>query len=355
MMSKPTLKPTRHGFMPPFILERIAATSSHAQLQGSAQRTLEVDRHFRAQRAPHVASAMAMPQGNPQPGQATRYIYSANYQEVLPGTLVREEGQDESGDPTVDEAYRWLGVTYGFFWETLKRNSIDDQGMPLLGTVHYGRDYENAFWNGAQMVFGDGDGEFFNRFTAALDVVGHELAHGVIEREAGLVYTYQSGALNESLADVFGSLTKQYHLGQSATEADWLIGAELLMERVQGRALRSMAEPGTAYDDPVLGKDPQPAHMDAFVETEADNGGVHINSGIPNHAFYLAAMALGGYAWESVGLVWYDTLRDSRLMPESDFVTFATLTAENADRRFGSASREATTIREAWQAVGVIA
>lgn len=353
-MTHSTQRFSCYGFMPPFILERIASTQNDAQLQGGAQRTLEVDRYFRARRAPDVASAMAMPQGSPHPGQAARYVYSADYQEVLPGGLMREEGQNESGDPVVDEAYRWLGVTYRFFWEALERNSIDDQGMPLLGTVHYGRDYENAFWNGAQMVFGDGDGEFFNRFTAALDVVGHELAHGVIEREAGLVYTYQSGALNESLADVFGSLTEQYHLGQTASEADWLIGAELLTERVQGRALRSMAEPGTAYDDPVLGKDPQPAHMGAFVETEEDNGGVHINSGIPNHAFYLAAMALGGYAWETCGPVWYDTLRDPRLMPESDFVTFASLTIESADRRFGTKSREAIAIHEAWQAVGVI-
>ncbi|WP_227370147.1 M4 family metallopeptidase [Halomonas sp. M20] len=353
-MSKPKVNSLRPGFMPPFILERIASSRSDTQLQSRVQRTLEMDRYFRDQRKPDVASAMAMPLGSPQPGQAARYIYSAEYQEVLPGTLVREEGQDETGDPAVDEAYRWLGVTYRFFWDALQRNSIDNQGMPLLGTVHYGRDYENAFWNGAQMVFGDGDGEFFNRFTKALDVVGHELAHGVIEREAGLVYTYQSGALNESLADVFGSLTEQYHFEQTAAEADWLIGAELLTDRVQGRALRSMAAPGTAYDDPVLGKDPQPSHMNDFVETEEDNGGVHINSGIPNHAFYLAAMALGGYAWETCGLVWYDTLLDSRLMPESDFVTFAALIVENADRRFGSGSRESTVIREAWQAVGVI-
>ncbi|WP_425192056.1 M4 family metallopeptidase [Halomonas sp. GXIMD04776] len=353
-MSKPTLGSTRQGFIPPFILERIAA-HDEVHLQGCAQRTLEVDHYFRARRAPDIVANMDMPEGSPRPGQAARYIYSANYQEVLPGTLVREEGQDESGDPTVDEAYRWLGVTYRFFWEAFERNSIDDQGLPLLGTVHYGQDYENAFWNGAQMVFGDGDGELFNRFTAALDVVGHELAHGVIEREAGLVYTYQSGALNESLADVFGSLTKQYHLGQTAAEADWLIGAELFTERVQGRALRSMAAPGTAYDDPILGKDPQPAHMDDFVETEEDNGGVHINSGIPNHAFYLAAMALDGYAWQTCGFVWYDTLHDSRLTQESDFATFASLTVDNASRRFGTESQEAIAIRDAWQAVGVIA
>ncbi|SHE30265.1 Thermolysin metallopeptidase, catalytic domain [Modicisalibacter ilicicola DSM 19980] len=350
-MHKPTPR-TRPGFMPPFILERIAAHGD-ARLKGCAQRTLEADAYFRTRRDPQIAANLALPEGSPRPGEPARYIYSADYREVLPGTLVREEGQGDTGDPAADEAYSGLGVTYRFFWEVFERNSIDDRGMPLLGTVHYGQDYENAFWNGAQMVFGDGDGELFNRFTAALDVIGHELAHGVIEREAGLVYTYQSGALNESFADVFGSLTKQYHLGQTAAEADWLIGAELLTERVQGRALRSMAEPGTAYDDPILGRDPQPGHMDDYVETEQDNGGVHINSGIPNHAFYLAAMALGGHAWDAAGLVWYDTLRDPRLAEQSDFATFAALVIDNAGRRFGNESREAAAVRDAWQAVGV--
>ena len=161
--------------------------------------------------------------------------------------------------------------------------------MPLNGYVHFGQDYDNAFWNGQQMVFGDGDDDLFNRFTLSLDVIGHELTHGVTEDEAQLVYYREAGALNESVSDVFGSLVKQRVLNQTADQADWLIGAELLTDAVDGVALRSMAHPGTAYDDAVLGKDPQPAHMDDFVTTFADNGGVHINSGIPNRAFYLVA------------------------------------------------------------------
>ena len=164
--------------------------------------------------------------------------------------------------------------------------------------MHYGRGYDNAFWDGTQMVFGDGDGTVFNRFTIAVDVIGHELTHGVTEHTAALVYQGQSGALNESISDVFGSLVKQQALGQDAAAADWLIGAGLFTAQVKGVALRSMKAPGTAYDDPQLGKDPQPATMADYVETTDDNGGVHLNSGIPNHAFYLAATAIGGHAWE---------------------------------------------------------
>src|SRR4029079_10299870 len=134
------------------------------------------------------------------------------------------------------------------------------------------------------------------------------LTHGVTQDEAQLVYSNQSGALNESLSDVFGSLIKQFSLNQTADQADWLIGAGLLTKQVKGVALRSMKAPGTAYDDPVLGKDPQPDHMSRFVTTAADRGGVHITSGIPNRAFYLAATAIGGYAWEVAGKIWYTTL-----------------------------------------------
>ena len=137
-------------------------------------------------------------------------------------------------------------------------------------------------WNGSQMLYGDGDNSIFIDFTKGNDVIGHELTHGVTQYEANLTYSQQLGALNESVSDVFGSLLEQYHLQQTAGDADWLIGQGLLTANVKGIALRSMKAPGTAYDDPVLGKDPQPAHMKDYVNTVSDNGGVHINSGIPN-------------------------------------------------------------------------
>ncbi|WP_110689589.1 M4 family metallopeptidase [Salinicola endophyticus] len=339
-----------HGFMPPHVLERILS-HGNARLQRSAQATLKADAQFRLRNA---SQAAARPADGKRGGEPARYIYTAAQQEILPGERVRSEGDPETGDLAVDEAYLWLGATYRFYWEVFARDSIDAQGMALLGTVHYGEDYDNAFWNGAQMVFGDGDGELFNRFTVALDVVAHELTHGVIEREAGLIYADQSGALNESLADVFGAMVKQHHFEQAAEEADWLIGEGLLTDRVNGRALRSMAHPGSAYDDPVLGKDPQPGHMDAFVNTASDNGGVHINSGIPNRAFYLAATRLGGFAWEAAGPVWFDALRDPRLARDADFATFAEITVRCAEQRFGADSPVVDAVRQAWVDVGVL-
>jgi Zn-dependent metalloprotease len=286
-------------------------------------------------------------------GQKQRTIYNAHNTETLPGDVIRTEGGPPSGDQAVDEAYDGLGATYDFYSLAYNRNSIDDEGMPMLATVHFGQDYNNAFWNGEQMVFGDGDGELFNRFTISLDVIGHELTHGVTEDEAQLIYFFQSGALNESVSDVFGSLVKQRALNQTAEQADWLIGAGLFTANVNGVALRSMKAPGTAYDDPVLGKDPQPAHMNDYVRGFADNGGVHINSGIPNHAFYLAATQIGGYAWEKAGRIWYETLLDAQLRPTANFSRFASLTIAHAEKLFGAGSPERQAVSQAWNEVGI--
>ncbi|MFD2189324.1 M4 family metallopeptidase [Pistricoccus aurantiacus] len=336
-----------HHFLPPYLLERVASQAEPG-LGHLASRTLLVDRHFRSR-----AETLDLPEASAEEGQPLRYVYTANQEQTLPGKLIRQEGEEETGDITADEAYAGLGATYRFFWDILGRHSIDEVGMALLATVHYGQDYVNAFWNGTQMVFGDGDGELFNRFTIALDIIGHELAHGVIGHEAKLIYQGQSGALNESIADVLGSLVKQYHHEQTVEDADWLVGEGLFTERVNGRALRSMANPGTAYDDRILGKDPQPAHMRDFVVTEEDNGGVHINSGIPNKAFYLAAMVLGGNAWDAAGRVWYATLTDPRLPEDSDFATFAEMTLQQAGHLYGALGREQQAIRDAWRDVGV--
>jgi Zn-dependent metalloprotease len=252
----------------------------------------------------------------------------------------------------VNEAYDGSGKTYDFFFKVYARNSIDDRGLRLNSTVHFGSKYNNAFWNGRQMVYGDGDGDIFNPFTKSLDVIGHELAHGVTQYEAGLEYQDQPGALNEHFSDVFGALVKQYAKKQKADKADWLIGAGLFTKKVKGDALRSMKAPGTAYDDPLIGRDPQPAHMKNFVRTTRDNGGVHINSGIPNKAFYEVATKLGGYAWERAGRIWYVTLRD-RLRPLSEFQECAAMTHAVAGELYGAASAEQQAVREGWAAVGI--
>lgn len=354
---------TRHPhpitcILPPQILERIILQGDDAQ-RAAALRTLARDNTLRAVRA---QNAILRGRGGRQlsahlveGGLPVRTIFDCDHSEdPARARIVRNEGDDQpTGDPAVDEAYDGLGATYRLFWEVFERDSIDDEGMPLKGYVHYGNQYDNAFWDGQQMVFGDGDGSLFNRFTISIDIIGHELAHGVTEDEAQLVYFRQSGALNESISDVFGSLVKQFALGQKAEEADWLIGAGLIANAPE-QALRSMKQPGTAYDHPLLGKDSQPAHMDDYLQTTSDNGGVHSNSGIPNHAFYLAATKIGGDAWEVAGRIWYEALRDPRLRPTAMFRTFARGTLRAAQRLgFDPGSTEYDAVKEAWAEVGL--
>jgi Zn-dependent metalloprotease len=343
------------SIVPPHILEAIILNGS-AEQRLAAQQTLALTEQMRAFRVSETtrlagATSIAPPVQTAGPAHKNRRIYNTSHSTTLPGTSVRTEGQAATGDVTVNEAYDGFGATFDLYWNVFQRNSIDDAGMDMIGTVHYGNLYNNAFWNSSQMVFGDGDGTLFNRFTIAIDVMGHELTHGVTEKTAKLVYANQPGALNESMSDVFGSLVKQRTLGQTAAAADWLIGAGLLAAGVNGVALRSMKAPGTAYNDPVLGKDPQPDHMSRYNPTTSDNGGVHINSGIPNKAFYLAAVALGGNAWTRAGDIWYKTLTDSRLKPTAQFQDFANLTVENANRIYGSAV--SNVIVQAWQQVGI--
>ncbi|BCX06296.1 MAG: zinc metalloprotease [Fischerella sp.] len=258
-----------------------------------------------------------------------------------------------SNDIAVDEAYDGAGATYDLYYEVFERNSIDDKGLRLDSTVHYGVKYDNAFWNGDQMVYGDGDGEIFQRFTKCIDVIGHELTHGVTQYEVGLQYYGESGAINESFSDVFGSLVKQWVKKQTAQEADWIIGEGIFTDKVNGVGIRSMKAPGTAYDDPVLGKDPQPAHMNDKYTGFEDNGGVHINSGIPNYAFYLAATEIGGYAWEKAGKIWYMALRD-RLRTRTNFKRAANIIIQVAGELYGQGSQEQNAVQNAWQKVGVI-
>jgi hypothetical protein len=333
--------------VPPYLLAQLAnADDALAEL---ARQTLVADQRRRTTRT--LLAPVAAPERT-RPATLVREIHDARHTEELPGALVRAEGAAATGDAAVDEAYDGFGSTWTLYREVYGRNSIDNAGMVLVGSVHYGEDYQNAFWNGEQMVFGDGDGVIFGRFTASLDVIGHELTHGVTEHTAGLVYSGQSGALNESVSDVFGILVKQHALGQDAAASDWLIGTDLLMPGVKGVALRNMLHPGTAYDDPRLGKDPQPADMSGYVKTRSDNGGVHYNSGIPNRAFALAATTIGGKAWDGVGRVWYDVLTGSDITAECDFATFAQLTITAARSRFGADSAEAAAVRDAWTTVG---
>ncbi len=341
--------------LPPHILKNIATKGTDVQ-KNLAIETLKRSAQMRGQRqalAEFTTAAFRVAVGGKE-----RVVYDAKHGSNLPGTVVRKEGEGPNPDVAVNEAYDGSGYTYDLYNDVYQRNSIDGNGMRIDSTVHYQQGYDNAFWNGEQMVYGDGDENLppserlFNRFTIALDVIGHELTHGVTQFEAKLTYSQQPGALNESMSDVFGSLVKQYKLQQIASEADWLIGQGLLTENVKGVALRSMKAPGTAYDDPVLGKDPQPANMKDYVTTLSDNGGVHINSGITNHAFYVVAVELGGYAWEKAGQIWYVTLKD-KLTANSKFQDCADLTYQTAGELFGAGSIEQQAVQKGWAEVGL--
>lgn len=342
--------------VPPHMLEGIATNGTTAQ-KSLAVRTLKMSASMRGQRNaladfnPAAFRAAAI-------GGKERIVYDAKNGSTLPGTAVRNEGDSPSSDISVNEAYDGSGATYDLYKEIYQRNSIDGNGMRLDSTIHYQKGYDNAFWNGEQMVYGDGDEDqpvsdrLFNRFTIAIDIIGHELTHGVTQFEAKLNYSQQPGALNESMSDVFGSLVKQRVLKQTADQADWIIGEGLFTSNVNGFGIRSMKAPGTAYDDPVLGKDPQPAHMKDYVNTISDNGGVHINSGIPNRAFYVTAMELGEYAWEKAGQIWYVTLKD-KLTSNSKFQDCANFTYQTAGELYGAGSIQQQAVKTGWAEVGI--
>lgn len=337
-----------HGFVPPHITSHIAQHAEDQGIRAAAEDTTEHDAEIRA--------ARAKAPGGESKAALNRKVYTCNGGTRLPGTLIRAEGQkaigtrDKTGDP--DECYEGFGVTYEFYKNEMGRDSIDDKGLALIGSVHYRRKYDNAMWDGRQMIFGDGDGVIFNGFTDELDVIGHELTHGVVQYTANLEYEGESGALNESISDCFGSMIKQYKLKQSAAEADWLVGEGILAKGINGVALRSMKAPGTAYDSPELGgKDPQPDNYANIVITSQDNGGVHINSGIPNKAFFLASIALGGNSWDRAGKIWYEVLTGGKLSSTAQFQDFADLTVEVAGSKYDKDVQQ--KIVDAWAGVGI--
>ncbi|HEY2804891.1 MAG TPA: M4 family metallopeptidase [Gemmatimonadales bacterium] len=291
------------------------------------------------------AIAMLAPGTKKSPGkkkpEKDRSVYDAEHRRQLPGPLVRAEGDKPVADAAANAAYDNAGKTWDFYETILGRNSIDGRGLEIVSSVHYGEAYNNAMWNGDQMVYGDGDGKLFLGFVNALDVVGHELTHGVTQYTipGGLLYQGLSGALNESISDVFGSVIKQWSSGQTVDQADWLIGTGILAPGL-GKALRSMARPGTAWIH-----DDQPDNMSS-IDPDAD---VHTNSGVPNRAFYLAATALGGHSWEKAAPIWYGAL--PKLSSSADFSQMRKVTASVAKTMFDATT--AAAINEAWDTVGV--
>jgi Zn-dependent metalloprotease len=336
-----------HCILPPDLLDKVARTGD--DLRDAAMDTMQIDHMFRITRAEAagrlggrqtVAITFARIGGRKQ-----RTIYDQrNGTGQTPGRVARSEGQRAVRDKAVNQAYDALGYTYDFFWQMFQRDSIDGQGLPMLGMVHFGRNYDNAFWDNVRhMFFGDGDGKILSQTTAGVDVVGHELTHGVTQHEANLTYSGMSGALNESISDVFGIMIKQWSRKQNVQTSDWLIGADIVGAALKP-ALRSMKEPGTAN-----AHDSQPADMDHYIP----GGDVHLNSGIPNRAFYVVATTLGGNSWDSAGKIWYATLNDNGLLPGATFQDFAKLTVANATRLYGATSAQVQAVKAGWDDVKV--
>ena len=278
-----------HCILPPYILENLSQSES-AKVRNEAIDAIAKSAEARAVRATLALMPMmaAVPSPNAKKHRLVYDVKNGGFSS-LPGTLVREEGGKASKDPAVNEAYNHAGYTYDFYSKVFDRNSLDDRGMSLISSVHMGRKLNNAFWTGEQMAYGDGDGSIFIRFTKSLDVVGHELSHGVVTHTCNLDYEDESGALNEHFADVFGSLVKQWKKKQTVKQADWLIGSDIMGPGTTAKSLRTFTADKAYANDPLLGTDPQPKHLKDMYHGSQDHGGVHINSGIPNHAFYLLA------------------------------------------------------------------
>jgi Zn-dependent metalloprotease len=345
------------GIVPPYILEHAAQSrAAEDEARESARATLKTDAKIREQKVALVGPAARDEPHDPSvaPLQLHRLVYDAKGTASLPGTLARAEGVPRTSDRRTNNVYDGIGITLKFFYTVFGRNALDGNGKNAPATVHYDPEpqnplgYNNAFWNGTQFAFGDGDGIIFDYFADSLDVVAHELTHAVTQYTAKLLYTKQAGGLNESISDVFGAMVEQWYFNQVAADADWLTGQNLFPIAIKGSALRNIAHPGTAFNDPILGLDRQISHFSQY----NDGLDVHITSGIPNRAFYLVATGFGGHSWDKAGKIWYATLTDTRIRPTATFKEWADVTVDRAKRLFGIPA--SIIVRNAWVAVGVL-
>ncbi|AFH66221.1 M4 family metallopeptidase [Paenibacillus caseinilyticus] len=266
--------------------------------------------------------------------------YTAGNRTSLPGSIVRDTDNYWTDGAAVD-AHAHAATTYDYYKNVHGRSSYDNAGAAIDSTVHYSYRYNNAFWNGYQMVYGDGDGVTFKALSGSLDVVAHELTHAVTEYSAGLIYQNESGALNESISDIFGAMLDS---------GDWLLGEDVYTPGTSGDALRSLSNPA-AYGDPD--------HYSKRYTGTADNGGVHTNSGINNKAAYLLAqggthygVSVQGIGREKTGKIYYRALT-VYLTPSSNFRNMRQAAIQAATDLYGSTSAEAASVKAAYTAVGI--
>ncbi len=289
-----------------------------------------------------------------------RKIYTANNRTSLPGTLLFQEG-GSSSDSVAMAAYNNLGYTYNYYKSKFNRDSIDGAGMQLIATVHYGNKYNNAFWNGSQMVFGDGDGTTFSPFANALDVVAHELAHGVTERTANLTYSSEPGALNEAWSDIYGANVEAFRDGAISANT-WKIGEACYTPATPGDALRYMNNP--TADGYSADYYPERLYPNCTPSSSNDYCGVHGNSGIANLAYYL--LVAGGthprnkttVSVPAIGMakaeqIFYRALT-TYMTSSTNFQGARNATAQAAaDLYGGTSSAEYNAVQKCWDAVGV--
>jgi Zn-dependent metalloprotease len=318
----------RCTIIPPHVEEQIKQRAPQHWSEENDTLTQEL-KEKRKKKRDDVAGAKGGAKGKPsgsggndggESNTGARNVYDCGTRTKLRRGLKRGEGDPESSDSVINTSYDNAGYIREFFKTQYGWESFDNTNSDLHLNCHYGRSYNNAYWDGDDMVFGDGDGVLFTNFANSLDVTAHELTHGVVQYTAGLIYNGQSGALNEHMADVFGVVIRQHIEGQSSdpVNANWLIGDTIMGPTLQGQAIRNMKNPGTAYDNEYMGKDPQPDHMDNYYTGSGDNYGVHINSGIPNKVFYLMSVSLGDTV--VAAKLWFETLKT--MVANDNFETF---------------------------------
>ena len=333
--------PEGYGVIPPYMLQELASRNpQNGDFLKTHNQTVDMQTKP-GQLLPRNQGADTSP--------APRETYDAKGSQRQPGERARFEGEKPTGNTEVDNGHDFTGIVRDFFSKEYGRNSIDGKGMKFVTTVNYGRNYENAFWDGKQMTYGKPGPESPFKTFVILDVAGHEISHGITEHVNGMRYYGQSGALNEHVSDVWGVLIEQYRRGHTADKANWVVGEGIWKENVKGRGLRDMKNPGEAYNDPAVGKDPQPGHMKDYVKTWGDNGGVHYNSGIPNKAFATFSIDVGGKAWETPGQIWWEAAKNVGSNPS--FGQFAYHTIEAA-KKLGKTDA-VPKLEKAWESVGV--
>lgn len=337
--------------IPEEVLIRLSNDDSlPVEVRESLSRTVQLDRRVRALRDQARETAIAAQELFPQqpkkvPTPPKVAIYDCRNGTTLPGFSVSNPGG--SKDSTVKNTFDETTALAQFYQSVFNRNSLDNAGMTLISSVHYGQGYANAFWNGAQMTYGDGDGQVFIDFTRSNDVIAHENAHGVTQFTIQLDYYDEPGALNESLSDVFGSMFRQWRRSQNVNQADWLIGAEILGPLSIGKGykcLRDMVNPAASHC-----LSPQIDHYSKY-QPGMDP---HNSSGVPNLAFATASKILGGNSWEKIGKVWYRAMTGYGSSPSLKMKDFANRTRKEASALFAGQTALLNAVDLGWKKVGL--